>query len=308
MIMKLHDQENKFFQLNFLKKYFSARMLGLFIIIAIMLTGCVSIGPHQELLESMVEEKIGICNLETAQLNRYFIDRQNYLDPENISVLNWNIHKNKAENWLDDFNSLSKDQDIIIIQEAYLDDQLQDVLSQQDRHWSLNAAFYLDQKPSGVLMASHFKPYYSCGYRVAEPIIRIPKSVLFHYYRVKGFEQSLLVANIHGINFTLGTRAYKEQIEKLQKVAQEHDGPIIIAGDFNNWNDERRAIVDEMLAALSLKSTKFTNSNQKHFFGSVVDHIFYRGLEPLSSVSKIVTSSDHNPIQTQFRMASVEES
>ena len=100
--MKSHDQKSVCFQLLFLKKSLCNQALGLFIIVSVMLTGCVSVSPHQELLEDMVEEKIGACNLDTAELSRYFIDHENYLNPENISVLNWNIHKNKAENWLDD--------------------------------------------------------------------------------------------------------------------------------------------------------------------------------------------------------------
>ena len=282
--------------------------ISLFVVASTVLAGCVFVSPHQELLENSHKEKIGICKNESAQFGRYDVDGNNQLNPENISVMNWNIHKNKGENWDNDFNSLSKGQDIIIIQEAYLDDRLRRALSQQDRFWSLNAAFYLYEKPSGVLMASTFKPYYTCGYRVLEPIIRLPKSVLFHYYKMKGCQQTLLVADIHGINFTLGIRVYRRQMEMLEKIAAEHQGPMIIAGDFNNWNNERKAIINQMQSALSLKSSKIKKSNQTHVFGSVIDHIFYRGLVPLLSTSKMVTSSDHNPILIRFRLATAKES
>ena len=283
-------------------------LIPLFAVVSTVLTGCVFVSPHQELLENSHKEKIGICKDETAQFSRYYMDANHQLDPENISVLNWNIHKNKGENWIEDFNSLSKGKDIIIIQEAYLDDELRNALAQQDRFWSLNAAFYLFEKPAGVLMASTFKPYYSCGYRVLEPIIRLPKSVLFHFYKMKGCQQTLLVADIHGINFTLGIRAYRRQIEMLEKIAAQHKGPMIVAGDFNNWNDERKAIVNQMQSALSLKSGKIKKTHQTHFFGKVIDYIFYRGLVPVFSTSKMVTSSDHNPIQIQFRLATAKES
>ena len=282
--------------------------MSLFMVASTVLAGCVFVSPHQELLENSHQEKIGICKNESAQFGRDDGDANNQLDPENISVMNWNIHKNKGENWVDDFNALTKGQDIIIIQEAYLDDRLQNALSQQDRFWSLNAAFYLYEKPSGVLMASTHKPYYICGYRVLEPIIRLPKSVLFHYYKVQGCQQTLLVADIHGINFTLGIRVYRRQIEMLEKIAAQHKGPMIIAGDFNNWNDERKAIINQMQSALSLKSSKIKKSKQTQFFGNVIDHIFYRGLVPLFSTSKMVSSSDHNPILIRFRLATAKES
>jgi endonuclease/exonuclease/phosphatase (EEP) superfamily protein YafD len=284
------------------------RKKSIFVVASMVLAGCVFVNPHQELLENSHQEKIGVCKNESAQFGRYDEETNKQLDPENISVMNWNIHKNKGENWANDFNSLSKNQDIIIIQEAYLDDRLQKALAQQDRFWSLNAAFYLNEKPSGVLMASTFKPYYSCGYRVLEPIIRLPKSVLFHYYKLKGHKQTLLVVDIHGINFTLGVRVYQRQIEMLEKIAAQHKGPMIIAGDFNNWNNERKAIVSQMQSVLSLKSSKIKKSKQTHFFGNVIDHIFYRGLVPLFSTSKKVSSSDHNPILIQFRLAATKES
>lgn len=282
--------------------------ISLLMVASTVLAGCVFVNSHQELLENSHKEKIGVCKNESARFGRYDEDANKRLDPENISVMNWNIHKNRSENWVNDFNSLSKGQDIIIIQEAYLDDRLRNALSQQDRFWSLNAAFYLYEKPSGVLMASTFKPYYICGYRVLEPIIRLPKSVLFHYYKVKGCQRTLLVADIHGINFTLGVRVYRRQMEMLEKIAAQHKGPMIIAGDFNNWNNERKAIINQMQSALSLRSSKIKKSKQTHFFGSVIDHIFYRGLVPIHSTSKMVSSSDHNPILIQFRLATTQES
>ena len=169
--------------------------------------------------------------------------------------------------------------------------------------WSLNAAYYRDKIATGVLTASSVKPYYSCGFLVNEPIIRVPKSALINYFRMQGVEQSLLVINVHGINLTLGTRAYKKQIGMLKKIARLHDGPMLIAGDFNSWSDSRKTIINEILADLSLKSSRLESSNQTRIFGRVVDRVFYRGLEPVFQESIQVTSSDHNPTLMQFRLA-----
>lgn len=299
--MKKFDRNKIFFTSL---KFISHTACFLFIL-SVVFYGCVVISPEQQLLENETTEKMGVCNSEAAALSQSSVDEENRFDPENISILNWNIHKNNADDWADDFKLFAADQDIVIIQEAHLNSQLRNILTQQDMHWSLNAAFYLREKPLGVLTASPIKPHYSCGYRTKEPIIRLPKSVLLHYYGIKGTEQSLLVGNIHSINFTLGTRSYQKQIDKLRKIAQKHSGPMIIAGDFNSWSDERRAIVDEMVAALSLKTCQLKNSNQVRVFGKVIDLIFYRGLEAVAQDSSRVSTSDHNPIQIRFRLAHI---
>lgn len=278
-------------------------MKHLVIIVSALLYGCVSLNQQPLLLENTAEQKIGHCDSKAANPDQDAATTRGSLNPESISVLNWNIHKNKADNWSADFKLLADQQDIVIIQEAYLNSTLLDALDQQNMRWSLNAAYYRDKIATGVLTASSVKPYYSCGFLVNEPIIRVPKSALVNYFRMQGVEQSLLVINVHGINFTLGTRAYKKQISMLKKIARLHDGPMLIAGDFNSWSDSRKTIINEILADLSLKSSRLESSNQTRLFGRVVDRVFYRGLEPVFQESIPVTSSDHNPTLMQFRLA-----
>jgi len=268
-----------------------------------LLYGCVSLNQQPLLLENTAEQKIGHCDSNAANPDQDTATTRGSLNPESISVLNWNIHKNKADNWSADFKLLADQQDIVIIQEAYLNSTLLDALDQKNMRWSLNAAYYRDKIATGVLTASSVKPYYSCGFLVNEPIIRVPKSALINYFRMQGVEQSLLVINVHGINFTLGTRVYKKQIGMLKKIARLHDGPMLIAGDFNSWSDSRKTIINEILVDLSLKSSRLESSNQTRIFGRVVDRVFYRGLEPVYQESIQVTSSDHNPTLMQFRLA-----
>jgi endonuclease/exonuclease/phosphatase (EEP) superfamily protein YafD len=268
-----------------------------------LLYGCVSLSQQPLLIDDSAGQKAGLCDSNAANPDQDAATTLGSLNPENISVLNWNIHKNKADNWSTDFKLLADQQDIVIIQEAYLNSTLLDALDQQNMRWSLNAAYYRDKIATGVLTASSVKPYYSCGFLVNEPIIRVPKSALINYFRMQGVEQSLLVINVHGINFTLGTRAYKKQIGILKKIARLHDGPMLIAGDFNSWSDSRKAIINEVLEDLSLNSSRLESSNQTRIFGRVVDRVFYRGLEPVFQESIPVTSSDHNPTLMRFRLA-----
>ena len=224
------------------------------------------------------------------------------LDPERISVLNWNVYKGQRENWASDFRRYTYKHDVVTIQEAHLDETLTSMLDDEHQYWTLNTAFHYKDKATGVMTASRVKPLRSCGQRTAEPLIRFPKTSLVSYYPIRGVKQNLLVANIHGINFTLGVDAYTSQLEKLYQVMKLHDGPIILAGDFNTWSDGRMEIVTAITRRLELKSLDYTNHNRTSVFGNALDHVFYRGLDPIEHDTWHVTSSDHNPTHVSFRV------
>jgi endonuclease/exonuclease/phosphatase (EEP) superfamily protein YafD len=75
----------------------------------------------------------------------------------------------------------------------------------------------------------------------------------------------------------------------------------VVAGDFNSWSAGRMQVVDNMVAALSLHALVYTNHNRTIVLGNPIDHIFYRGLEPIAHQVQSVSSSDHNPIEVTFR-------
>jgi len=272
--------------------------------------GCVSVPPEQKLLKNAaVHADIatkGSCDKDRIirHSNGSSSQQVEELDPGRISVLNWNVYKGQRDNWEDDFQRYTYKQDVIIIQEAHLGDSMEALLDKEHHHWSLNAAFYLDDRATGVMTASRVKPLYSCGQRTTEPFIRTPKTSLISYYPVAGQQQNLLVANMHGINFTFGVDVYQEQIDELYEAMKHHRGPVILAGDFNTWSDARMRIVMDMAARLSLSSLDYTNHNHTRtlVFGNALDHVFYRGLEPLEHDTWYVTSSDHNPTRASFRI------
>lgn len=224
------------------------------------------------------------------------------LNPENIAFLNWNIYKGDGENWQKDLSAFAKSHDVMTIQEAYLDDELTGLLTSNELNWSMNKAFYLSGYAAGVMTAAKSNATHSCGFKIKEPIIRVPKSTLVSYYSIKGFDKQLLVANIHGINFTLGMETYREQMQQLFSSIESHDGPMIVAGDFNSWSDERMDEVDRLVNKLALSSLDYPVNNKTHVFGNAIDHVFYRQLEPVSNQVWQVTSSDHNPISVNFRL------
>ena len=244
------------------------------------------------------------CVEERLVQNSLVDEAGNYagLDPDRISILNWNVYKGQRENWATDFKRYAYRHDVVTIQEAHLDDELASMLDAEHQYWTLNAAFDYKDKATGVMTASRVKPVHSCGQHTAEPLIRVPKTSLISYYPIEGGSENLLVANIHGINFSLGVGVYTEQIEKLYEAMKHHEGPIILAGDFNTWSDKRMRIVDDLAGRLALESLDYTSHNRTAVFGNALDHVFYRGLEPIEHDTWHVTSSDHNPTRVSFRV------
>jgi endonuclease/exonuclease/phosphatase (EEP) superfamily protein YafD len=276
----------------------------------LLASGCVSVPEQTQIVNNGVNKKVSADSCETQQ-SRYYSDKNrdsdHALDPENITLLNWNIYKGQKKNWADDFRQLSDGQDLVIIQEALLNPEVTETLKKQSIHWTMNTGFIVNDEATGVLTGSRVKAISSCGLRTTEPFLRLPKTALVNKYRLSGTDKKLLVANIHSINFTLGTEVYSEQIEKLKSAIAQHQGPVIVAGDFNSWSESRKQIIDDMINDLSLKAVTYDSHNRVTIFGNVIDHVFYRGLVPVSSESQQVTSSDHNPIKVTFRTAYAEQ-
>jgi len=284
----------------------SLRIQLIFAILAI-LTGCVSIPVQPHVLNRDTALATSVdpsqCDANTfLSARKTSHEPSQMLDRNSISILNWNIYKEQRENWESDLRKFSSELDIMLIQEALLTQDLRKLLKDQNRHWSLNTAFYYDDLEAGVMNASKIESITSCGIRTTEPFIRVPKTVLISRYPIAGASQDLVVANIHGINFTLGTEVYQQQLNGLKNVLAKHTGPIVLAGDFNSWSEQRLEIIKEVISALSLQSLSYKNHNRVTIFGNTIDHVFYRGLEVVSQDTYKVTSSDHNPIKVTFKI------
>lgn len=229
------------------------------------------------------------------------IDLQQGLDPTHIRFLNWNIYKQERARLDQDLSVLAANHDILTLQEARLDRGLLELLKQQDLNWNINSAFFLQGDATGVMTVADQNALSSCGFLVREPLIYLPKAALITRYPLKGQPASLLVANLHGINFTLGLEAYRAQLELLYNAIKNYQGPMIVAGDFNSWSDERMALMMALVNKLSLSKLEYRINNKTHIFGHAIDHVFFRQLEVTSKQVEQVTSSDHNPISVSFR-------
>lgn len=278
------------------------------LLLSVLVAGCVTTAAHQPDpdIASAAESEQGGVSCDAARLVQGDFDAgdgsSQGLNPERISILNWNIYKGQRDNWATDFRRYSRAHDVVTIQEAHLGDEMRSLLDNGHRFWTLNTAFHYQDRATGVMTASSVKPLRSCGQSTVEPWIRFPKTALVSYYPLEGLKENLMVANIHGINFTLGVSVYREQIENLYKTMKHHQGPVVLAGDFNTWSDERMAVVKDLAQRLSLESLDYTNHNRTSVFGNALDHVFYRGLEPMEHDTWFVTSSDHNPTRVSFRV------
>lgn len=226
------------------------------------------------------------------------------LDSSSIRILNWNVYKGKRNNWKSDFRRLSKKQDLILIQEACLDKDMTDALDTENMGWNFVPGFIYRRKaiPTGVLTASKTRPLSSHFLKTSyvEPIVNTPKTSLLTRYRLSRTEKKLLVINVHAINF-VGLKAFRSQLEDLEETSQAHDGPMILAGDFNTWKKKRLRLLLDMTARLELKEIRFTPDYRKRRFGYPLDHIFFKGLEVRNyNVIRHIASSDHKPMTAEF--------
>ena len=211
-------------------------------------------------------------------------------------LITWNVHKGQDTGWQEDLARLSKQADFVLLQEA-------------TQHQNLStfstalfvSSFSFNELLSGVKTFTQTQPEWYCGGGVAEPIIQIPKvASVMNLPLEKG--NSLLIINVHLINFEWGISAYQAQLEQLFSFVENHQGPIIMAGDFNAWNEERLNLVNNLIQKYGLDSVALSRDERVRFLGYPLDYIFTRGVKVVSATSEVVTSSDHNPLLMEFEL------
>jgi endonuclease/exonuclease/phosphatase (EEP) superfamily protein YafD len=149
---------------------------------------------------------------------------------------------------------------------------------------------------------SGIKPLTQCSFVHSEPWLRTPKATSVTQYGLTDTDQTLVVINVHAVNFSFGTGAYEKQFEQIRQVLENHDGPIILSGDLNTWRAKRVKIIEELATSLELTAVAFENDNRVQVFGNTLDHIYIRGLHALDANTVIVDTSDHNPMTAVFGM------
>jgi endonuclease/exonuclease/phosphatase (EEP) superfamily protein YafD len=223
------------------------------------------------------------------------------LDSSHIHIVNWNIRKGSDPKWSHDLSNHHALPDLYVFQEAPL---LSDVWNETtaEQHHAFAPGFRTRRSQTGVMTISTTTPLTQCNLMASEPWFRTPKATVITEYGLSGTDETLLVVNVHAINFTFGLRAFTDQINQAMTVMKEHDGPIFLSGDFNTWRGRRTEVLREMTSGLDLQMLSFADDHRKRFLGSPLDHIFTRGLEVLDATTTAVESSDHNPMSVSLRL------
>ena len=224
------------------------------------------------------------------------------LDPGSIRIASWNLHKEADPGWEDDLGRLAEQSDVLLIQEAEVSPKPRALIERGRFSWLLSSAFEYLGLEYGVLTATRVPPLSACTLRAYEPLLRIPKAALITQYRLAGREATLAVANLHAINFALGTDAYRAQLDAIADALADHRGPIIVAGDFNTWNDQRDEVVRALASRLSLTPVVFEADERKRFMGRIFDWVYARDVEVIRASAWPVSSSDHNPLTANLRI------
>ena len=225
------------------------------------------------------------------------------LDARSIRLSTWNIHKQGDAGWQDDLRTLATNSDILLLQETTVQPAVQHILQSSDLGWVMASSFSYEDYDLGVLTAARVAALASCTQRVVEPLLRLPKSAVISWFAAAGKPEALAVVNVHAINFSLSTDAYRAQMSALADALAPHQGPIIVAGDLNTWSAARMKVVDDLAIRLRLTEVALAKDERTLFLGRQVDHILTRGLRVLAARAVAVTSSDHNPVTATLQWA-----
>ncbi|MDX1508577.1 MAG: endonuclease/exonuclease/phosphatase family protein [Woeseiaceae bacterium] len=222
------------------------------------------------------------------------------LDANNIGIVNWNIQKGSDADWADDLAALLASPDLLILQEASPRFAAWDALV-PGHFRSFAAGFGKDRKVTGVMTLSRAAPVRECDLVAREPWFGTRKATLITEYELTGTDQTLLVANIHGINFTFGVHDLYWQLRQTEAVIALHDGPVVFSGDFNTWRGKRARVLDDVVSSLGLTALEFDADHRKRVLGQPLDHIYVRDMHALDATTRDLESSDHNPMMVRLR-------
>ncbi len=222
-------------------------------------------------------------------------------DSKRIRLLNWNTQKQAHVEMQDALSLLGRQADLILLQEALVDhSHIANIDAQL--YWVFAPGYIRSSVSTGIMTASRVAPLAYCKFSNIEPWLGSPKATNITRYGLSGTDETLLVINVHLINFTLGISAMQTQLEQALDFVALHDGPVIISGDFNTWSKEREIVVASMLGKHGLQPVQFINDQRTRIFGRPVDHFYVRGIQTAVATSYPTENSDHNPISVVLEL------
>ena len=217
--------------------------------------------------------------------------------PRDFRVTSWNAMKFLLEGSQRVAGELATDADILFLQESIREEL--PTLSPLPE--SLFAdGFKQDETQTGVEIRSAHRPDLQCTLLYREPWLRTPKAVAVARFPVGA--EPLLAINLHGINFTLGSAAYRAQLADVGALIDAHTGPVIVGGDMNDWNNWRGTVVAQFVEKHALERVVFSPDWRSLHLGRPVDGFYVRDLDWVDATAVPTESSDHHPITLILRL------
>jgi endonuclease/exonuclease/phosphatase (EEP) superfamily protein YafD len=238
--------------------------------------------------------------------------------PETITFVNWNAQKGAHNQFPQDFGALIEDHKphLIFLQEARGD--------------------FIEPKSMGAYFASSWKYPWPDGDTVgvmtlskvaplrAQPVptkwreffVTAPKVSLITEYPLPSGE-TMLAINVHLLNFERwGTTMVRDQLDELKAIISQHDGPILMAGDFNTRNEKRLGLVQDLARETNLvevvgfppgRTTAGKDSDFLHWLFGVdedlpLDRVYCRGFTEQGARVLEYSSSDHKAILVRLTL------
>lgn len=224
-----------------------------------------------------------------------------------LNVLVWNIFKAKRIECSEDFTTLFQNQDLVLLQEAVCNGHHDQVFENSEQHEWIMARSYRNQQSgleTGVKTGANSTAIEYSGLFSPdlEPVSGTPKLALCTLYLCGAERAALMVINIHAINF-VSLAKYRNQLAQLRHRIVSHNGPLIVAGDFNTWNGPRYSHYQQFIRDCELQEAEIDRQARIQHLNRHLDHVCFRGLT-LNSIQSLNTikSSDHYPIQVSFSL------
>ncbi|HHH28140.1 MAG TPA: hypothetical protein ENK57_07315 [Polyangiaceae bacterium] len=232
------------------------------------------------------------------------------LDPTRIRVLVWNIYKSSRPGWWEDFAPLVAEHDVALLQEGWWHPEEQARWAGLGFDWWMGVTFespWSEGDPAtGTVIGGRatMRGVASRHSRYLEPVLGTPKSHCLGRFAFEGRDDELLVVSVHGINFRLGLTAFADQLRLVMHDVANHDGPAIVAGDFNSWSEDRTealfsAMDRERFVSLYPRSAIDSPPDGRTASGDhYLDHAFVRDLEVVGEPDVLTTidTSDHEAL------------
>lgn len=240
-------------------------------------------------------------------LKNYSSRNNTALLDQQFNMLVWNLYKGDYPDFSTEISKVINEYDIQLYQEATTEPEVIGPLTSGNYDSYMGTSFIFKDgfTETGVLTRSKVKTENVVALHPfgREPVINTPKATMLTWYKTINEGETLLVANIHAINFVL-IDIFSAHIRELYQILKKHNGPMIFAGDFNTWAPNRMIFLYRMMKELKLKAVKWTPDHRKRFAGSPLDHVFYRDLKVISSKSWENPGSDHTPMEVRFEQIS----